>query len=290
MRTSKTTSSPARRLADNGNLISIFVVGFLVCAVSAGSFLYNKPNRPSSEHAQLSVAEADTGPPSSAQRPQNEALRRPEDSDEADTSKVTPTSDRTGELYIARRECAQGRRADCEFLDNSPEFLQELAKCGAVWFDVPSILMNGESLADGKIADVAELTDSEKSTIREVERRFLTEFLSELERIGEHVDVWTDDGDKTFFGRDPTRPDPEFNRIRKSVSLERAGIKDPLMDFSQLSPRERYWRMVFSLGDQFEEQLSGEIGAMRARELRTVEDGFYKRAKMSGGCYLDDGD
>jgi hypothetical protein len=77
----------------------------------------------------------------------------------------------------------------------------------------------------------------------------------------------------------------EGDAARVRLSRERAGLQAPPADLSSTSPGERLFRLMFTMGDEFERKLGERIGAQRAHALRARRDGWTGGSRSShSGC------
>ena len=76
----------------------------------------------------------------------------------------------------------------------------------------------------------------------------------------------------------------EDGDIQRHVAEERAGLREPPMDPSELSVYNRYHRYRFNAGDRFAEILADELGDDRATELRSAFQGWPGARTRQFGC------
>jgi ferric-dicitrate binding protein FerR (iron transport regulator) len=74
----------------------------------------------------------------------------------------------------------------------------------------------------------------------------------------------------------------EDGRVRALIARERAGLARPPADVSKLSPYERQFRLMASLGDDLERELGVALGADRAHAIREAAGGWPMRMEMAG--------
>ena len=72
--------------------------------------------------------------------------------------------------------------------------------------------------------------------------------------------------------------------LQRHVAEERAGLREPPEDPSQLSTWNRYSRLRFNSGDRFAQLLADELGDARVHELRGVFEGWPGARTRQWGC------
>ncbi len=193
------------------------------------------------------------------------------------------------------RTCAQQARAEgCSIADPDQETLLELARCGGVQVDIPGFITldPSEDIATqaGDWAQRNGLSDDDAAKLYAVAEEFRTARFETmralLAEIGEDTDVSDALPAQALGGAIEAQYDPEeAMAVRRSVSKERAGLQTPPTDLGSLSPTERYIRLTFGVGNDFEAAVAGALGPEQAHALRAADQGWPGgTSTYSGRC------
>ncbi|MEM6993131.1 MAG: FecR domain-containing protein [Myxococcota bacterium] len=211
-----------------------------------------------------------------AQEKQIEALRKQVTSLGGEPGKLSPA-----EVKMRARKCAvQGRGGDCPFMDPDADTLREMARCGAVKVDFPGFLDNVESPEVGSYARSLGLTNPQEiEGLQAAADAHYTEFNERLRAIfvqlGGDAEMSGDTSAATMKSFIADQVDRELMaEIQRRVAEERAGLREPPADLSQVSIEEQAFRLQAGLGNEFEAHLGEHLGEARAHELRRIKDGW----------------
>jgi hypothetical protein len=174
----------------------------------------------------------------------------------------------TPEYY---RFCATADASACSFVDLHQETLDEIARCGTFRSDVP-------------IFEMAQfdVTDAEKGPLREAARAYALRLKATVIEIGKQLGTPYADNDTVDENMNrierfiQDRTDYPSMTLWKQIARERAGWL-PKQPPDTGPPEERYWRLLASIGDDFEAALAAALGPRRAHELRLDNNGWPLR-------------
>ncbi|MCH9683957.1 MAG: FecR domain-containing protein [Deltaproteobacteria bacterium] len=223
---------------------------------------------------------------------------------DADTSPEPPAADDddAADPMVAVRRCANSMGMEgCSTFEPDAEVLEERARCGTLGFDAPGFL-NREGYAIGRgLAELVDLSDDERSTIRQVNERFATDYAAQLEAIIDEQGLAQGKAVRDRLG-DDTPPWAAIRAyssviegstsevaadVRTTIARQLAGLEPRPASPSDLPPLHRYYHLQADLGGAYERALAERIGADRARELRVAEDGWGSKTLYGGECPED---
>lgn len=194
------------------------------------------------------------------------------------------------ELKVRARECAgQGRGGECPFLEPDEATLLEMARCASVKVDFPGFLDNVESPQVGGYAESLGITDAaEVAALQAAADKHYADFNGRLREIfvalGGDPALAEEASAATMKSYIADQLDRELTGdVQRRVAEERAGLREPPADASELSLEERAFRLHAELGNEFEAYLGEQLGAERARQLRKVNDGWPGSTSVNSG-------
>jgi hypothetical protein len=165
--------------------------------------------------------------------------------------------------------------ARCPFLQTSPELLREMARCGAVRFDMPTMNVAAYRVDDREKELIAAVIDDYKAK----SARELGDVAASLAvPVSNEKDLF-----ETMRSVESTMNAVDSDQALRQLAKERAGLR-PVGTPGTGAPAERYWRFKADLGDRFEQALAAQLGAYRARQLRQMKDGWPMKSVVTGEC------
>ena len=240
-------------------------------------------------------------------RKQSRAIERLQAIGEAQTAEVeslrkqlhdlgaTPVGPRqaneTGDEARAKA-CAKGGRTDgCSFVEPDQATLLEMARCGTVRSDSPSLLADNRSIeAPPNAREALGVTDAEYSELASAIERHRAESHAALRQLfvdagggspEQALDVPLKSLDGFIEGlleRDV------LDDARRDLAHERAGLRDPANP-AALSVAERFARFQAERGNSFEAVVASVLGPERARMWRSKDNGWSGNTSVwSGNC------
>jgi hypothetical protein len=255
----------------------------IVCALIVAAFGLRRRG------AQREVPAADEGP---APEPVRAPATRPQLPSEAAllrarVAELTQEIDKVKaaqakEAAQKRRACLTGATSECPFLDQTPEELKEMARCGIVHMDMP--MFDNEAQSPDGLSPEQQRMEQARVAVGGRVRSEMQALYREAglgERAPESIADLTEMLER--FAHQPDQPD-----VLRQIARERAGAPPPPEEQLR-SIAQRYWRLRAEAGDWYEGALAKHLGAARAHALRTGENGWAMRAIYSGQCEGDAG-
>lgn len=172
--------------------------------------------------------------------------------------------------------------------DLQPETLQKMAKRCELRWDHPSVHVDRPIKLDDETIKAASLSESERPVVEEVFRRNNEATLAELRRLYTLVT-----GDDQVENLAPEAMLAEINdksehrELRlafERLSAERAGLQPAPAEGVEQSAVEQVYRLLTSVGERLEAELSAKVGPERARQMRDAHDGWGSASRSSYGC------
>ncbi len=79
--------------------------------------------------------------------------------------------------------------------------------------------------------------------------------------------------------------EPRDQRLAfERLSAERGGLQPAPAEAVELPPLEPVYRLLTSMGDRIESELTERVGVDRARQMRDAHDGWGSASPSSYGC------
>jgi hypothetical protein len=223
------------------------------------------------------VKAPEAAPPAPAPTPESDAQRAQREQLESKVASLER------ELVKTRRLAEKTKTYDLQ-----PETLQKMAtRCELRW-DHPSLRVDRPVKLDDETVKAASLSESERPVVEEVFRRTNEETLAELRRLYTVVT-----GDDQVDNLAPEAMLAEINdksehrdlRLAfERLSAERAGLQPAPAEGVEQSAVEQVYRLLTSVGDRLETELSAKVGPERARQMRDAHDGWGSASRSSYGC------
>jgi hypothetical protein len=178
-------------------------------------------------------------------------------------------------------------RMGARFFDPPPDELRAMAARCELRSDMPDIEADSHEVDEDDARAIA-LTDAERRRIGLVTSDFRERFLSSLRAL--YVEATGDTAGATALSwnalgaeiHDKGAPG-EWPGIRQRLVAEEAGLAEAPRDLSDVSPQEKWARLMDSAGDEYEEALASVLGADRARTLR-ARGGGWSSHYVTQGC------
>ncbi len=175
------------------------------------------------------------------------------------------------------------------FLNPSPEELREMAKECRLRWDAPSLKARTPSIPSPEKLKELNLTQDEAEVMAEVHQAFVAESLEKLRAI--YVAATGDTENARVLAPEALEQEvldksseDSIKRAYQRVSQERAGLAAPPADTTGMTPAERLIRFNTGLGDAYERALADKLGAAKAHELRSKNDGWGSRHSSGVSC------
>lgn len=174
------------------------------------------------------------------------------------------------------------------FVDPPSEELVAMARRCEISYDTPSLGSTAPTVSSGRSKELG-LNETEKAAIDKVMSRTHKKAIALLRQLYIEATGQAEVADTLSPGAmrneidDKTREDQK-KEIFQRLAQERAGLAAPPPDLTTLSPGERMYRMLTTMGDQIEKQMGQEIGPDLARRYREIKGGFGSRSRHRNGC------
>lgn len=183
---------------------------------------------------------------------------------------------------LAKRAARAGKQP---VYDLPPDEWAAMAERCEVRFDNPGFGLEAPQVGP-KQAEQVGLSDDERRKVNELARTENEGYVSAMRAL--YVEATSDvAGSETLDVRameqeiqEKSSP-AESSAARRKIALEKAGRLPVPADTAGQSVIERYFRLVVGVGDGFQHELTGAIGAERARAFR---DELYQNRSIMNGC------
>jgi hypothetical protein len=183
-----------------------------------------------------------------------------------------------------RKRAGEGREPT--YVDPPKDELVEAAKKCRLNWDTPSLDSNKLGTNSKKLG----LSPEEETLANKATEEFNARTLKELRAL--YTEVTGDARGAEALSATAleqeiihkSASDDQLRQLFQQISGERAGLRPPSFDPKTAPVAERFFRLVTGMGDQYERALAGAIGASRAHELRTKDNGWGNRHGSSYGC------
>lgn len=184
----------------------------------------------------------------------------------------------------------------CSFLEPDPETVGELARCGIVRYETPTMLDAEASKFDADWVAANSVTDAEHTALIEAAAVVRAEHRAALTELAVEAGIdrsWANKSSPfmTWAMIEHDVDEDDRRDAARKIAREQAGQATPPEDDSSATVAERVTRRVANLGGQLEQEVAERLGAKRARELHLGGDGWPgRRTDTASLCRAEEDD